>query len=331
MSSYFFFHFQSSSFQGFVSASLEGRISSCIFLRLRFSVLLLLCIFFSLHAFTSSLLALSRHAHTPLVHSLAHAQLDSGPAHHRGGETPHRGPLVGGDEPGSSALSPDIHTQWVHSHTRLMAWPIGGWAHKWRPLRSEDRRIVIWFILRLFCWFSFCVCCLNFLILKYLVLPGLTSRFCCRHCSSFPFFFPTAPITWKLLGVSQRIRCRCLFFSTCSHSLTPTRHLKLHLGWFPWNAKRNPHIFSQIRCSHGSHEPSTMDLISLTLFRSLSLLICFMLNRVLHRKQNSRLPRCLLELEPLCWHVGGGIEAVRSPLDRLRNQAGVFINLNIRQ
>ena len=30
---------------------------------------------------------------------------------------PHRGPLVGGDEPGSSALSPDIHTQWVHSHT----------------------------------------------------------------------------------------------------------------------------------------------------------------------------------------------------------------------
>lgn len=262
--------------------------------------------------------------------------LDSGPAHRRGGEgrgeTPHRGPLVGGDEPGSSALSPDIHTQWVHSHTRLMAWPIGGWAHRrWRPLRSEDRRIVIWFILRLFCWFSFCVCCLNFLILKYLVLPGLTSRFCCRHCSSFPFFFPTAPITWKLLGVSQRIRCRCLFFSTCSHSLTPTRHLKLHLGWFPWNAKRNPHIFSQIRCSHGSHEPSTMDLISLTLFRSLSLLICFMLNRVLHRKQNSRLPRCLLELEPLCWHVGGGIEAVRSPLDRLRNQAGVFINLNIRQ
>lgn len=176
MSSYFFFHFQSSSFQGFVSASLEGRISSCIFLRLRFSVLLLLCIFFSLHAFTSSLLALSRHAHTPLVHSLAHAQLDSGPAHHRGGETPHRGPLVGGDEPGSSALSPDIHTQWVHSHTRLMAWPIGGWAHRrWRPLRSEDRRIVIWFILCLFCWFSFCVfviCCLNFLILMYLVLPG---------------------------------------------------------------------------------------------------------------------------------------------------------------
>lgn len=69
-----FFHFQCSSFQGLLSASLEGRISSCIFLRLRFSVLLLLCIFFSLHAFTSSLLAHSRHAHTPLVHSLAHAR-----------------------------------------------------------------------------------------------------------------------------------------------------------------------------------------------------------------------------------------------------------------
>lgn len=38
-----FFHFQCSSFQGLLSASLEGRISSCIFLRLRFSVLLLLC------------------------------------------------------------------------------------------------------------------------------------------------------------------------------------------------------------------------------------------------------------------------------------------------
>lgn len=145
------------------------------FALLGFVTLMLYVFCFSLHAFTSSLLAHSRHAHTPLVHSLAHAQLDSGPAHHRGGETPHRGPLVGGDEPGSSALSPDIHTQWVHSHTRLMAWPIGGWAHKWRPLRSEDRRIVIWFILCLFCWFSFCVfviCCLNFLILMYLVLPG---------------------------------------------------------------------------------------------------------------------------------------------------------------
>lgn len=80
------------------------------------------------------------------VHSLAHATRAAGllaPSFGGGGrgegDAP-SGPLVGGDEPGSSALSPDIHTQWVHSHTCLIAWPIGGGAH-WgrRPLWSEDR------------------------------------------------------------------------------------------------------------------------------------------------------------------------------------------------
>lgn len=50
-------------------------------------------------------------------------------------------------------------------------------------------------------------------------------------------------------------------------------------------------FFFQIRCSHGSHEPSTMDQISHTRSLALSLLIFYMLNRVLHREQNSRIPQ----------------------------------------
>lgn len=42
------------------------------------------------------------------------------------------GRVVGGDEPGSSALSPAIHIRWVHSHTHtcLIAWPIQGGARR---------------------------------------------------------------------------------------------------------------------------------------------------------------------------------------------------------
>ena len=55
--------------------------------------------------------------------------------------------------------------------------------------------------------------------------------------------------------------------ATHSHSLAVS---KPHLDLFPRNAKRNPHNFSRVRCSYGSHEPSTMDLISFTLYLSLS-------------------------------------------------------------
>lgn len=72
--------------------------------------------------------------HPSILSHMRHAQLDSWPRPSGercgGGEgDAPSGPLVGGDEPGSSALSPDIHTQWVHSHTCLIAWPIGGGAH----------------------------------------------------------------------------------------------------------------------------------------------------------------------------------------------------------
>lgn len=55
------------------------------------------------------------------------------------------GRVVRGDEPGSSALSPAIHIRWVHSHTRLIAWPIQGGSalSRWRPLWSEDCRVVM--------------------------------------------------------------------------------------------------------------------------------------------------------------------------------------------
>ena len=53
-----------------------------------------------------------------------------------------------------------------------------------------------------------------------------------------------------------------------------------------------------------------------------------MLNRVLHREQNSRIPaRSRLELEALGRHVGGGVKAVCSSLDGLGDQAGVFVDL----
>lgn len=49
----------------------------------------------------------------------------------------------------------------------------------------------------------------------------------------------------------------------------------------------------------------------------------FMLNRVLHREQNSRIPPGRrLELEPLGWHVGS-VKAKSPALD----QAGFFINI----
>lgn len=73
--------------------------------------------------------------HPSILSHMRHAQPDSWP-HPPGGEDGALlGRFIGGDEPGSSALSPDIHTQWVHSHTCLIAWPIGGGAHRgWRPL-----------------------------------------------------------------------------------------------------------------------------------------------------------------------------------------------------
>lgn len=75
-------------------------------------------------------------------------------------------------------------------------------------------------------------------------------------------------------NVSQHIQCRWLIFATySSHSLTRTHSPSHNFIWtsFLRNAKRNPHNFSRIRCSYGSHEPSTMDLISLSHSRSLSL------------------------------------------------------------
>lgn len=67
--------------------------------------------------------------HPSILSHMRHAQPDSWPRPPGGEDGALLGRLVGGDEPGSSALSPAIHTQWVHSHTCLIAWPIGGGAH----------------------------------------------------------------------------------------------------------------------------------------------------------------------------------------------------------
>jgi len=72
-----------------------------------------------------------------------------------------------------------------------------------------------------------------------------------------------------------------------------------------------------------------MDLISLTLSLSLSLslLIFYVEQSAASRTKLQNTPRCLLELESLSWHVGGGVKAISPTLDGLWNQAGVFINI----
>lgn len=88
----------------------------------------------SLHAF-SPRLAYSQSRTQPITQQLIRPfsrtcdTPDSWPRPPGGEDGALSGRLVGGDEPGSSALSPAIHTQWVHSHTCLIAWPIGGGAH----------------------------------------------------------------------------------------------------------------------------------------------------------------------------------------------------------
>lgn len=140
------------------SVSHKGRISflnPLLNLLLRFSQLYLfgsVWIFSRLCMRSHPALHTPTHAHTSQPpHSrshMRHAQPDSWPCPPggRGWRPVGRGVFVGGDEPGSSALSPDIHTQWVHTHTCLIAWPIGGGAHwGWCRLKSEDRRIaMVW-------------------------------------------------------------------------------------------------------------------------------------------------------------------------------------------
>ena len=128
--------------------------------------------------------------HPSILSHMRHAQPDSWPRPPGGEDGALLGAFffVGGDEPGSSALSPDIHTQWVHSHTCLIAWPIGGGAHRgWRPLKSEDRRIVMvhgssQFVIKvIFVSVFCCVVIFQDLLISYfwmsLVLPGQTSSF----------------------------------------------------------------------------------------------------------------------------------------------------------
>jgi len=146
-----------------ISLSFKGRISSPeTFANLIVAILFLfrccICIFFSpvsACVLTQSCILPVTHAakHTTtqpstLLH-MRHAQPDSW---HRppGGEDGARsGRFVGGDEPGSSALSPDSHTQWVHSHThvrlrgRLGEGLIGG------ALSSRRTADLWWFVVHL--------------------------------------------------------------------------------------------------------------------------------------------------------------------------------------
>lgn len=124
-----------------------------------------------------------------------------------------------------------------------------------------------------------------------------------------------------------------LFFATCSHSFSfaPTRRLKLHLEPRPPERQmKSTHFSSQIRCSHGSHEPSTMDLILSHSF-ALSLLIFFYVEQsAASQTKLQSTPRCLLELESFGWHVGGRVEAISSTLDGLWDQGVVFLDLKPR-
>lgn len=151
----------------------------------------------SLHAFSPSLAQSRTQPSTqqlirPFSRTCDTRSRTPGPAHQGERMVPCRGRLVGGDEPGSSALSPDIHTQWVHSHTCLIAWPIGGGAHWWRPLESEDRRIVMvrgssQFIIKVIFISAFCLYCNISRSLDFRIFgcpwfsPGRhPSFFCCR-------------------------------------------------------------------------------------------------------------------------------------------------------
>ena len=84
--------------------------------------------------------------------------------------------------------------------------------------------------------------------------------------------------------------------------------------WIPW-AKHN-----------GSNFFHTLAL-SLSLSRSLSLLIIFYVEQSAASPTNLQTFRRCLELEPFRRHVGGGVEPVRSTLDGFWDQAGVFIDL----
>lgn len=174
-------------------------------------------------------------ANTQLIrpHSLLHmrhAQSDSWPRPpgRRGWCPRRRGErLVGGDEPGSSALSPDIHTQWVHSLTCLIAWADWGRGSlKVAPRRAGGPQNCdgSWFI-SVYNHSCTCFCillCCNIVKNSWFLIFGCPWFSLGRHqvCffvvvvviwSSFPK--TTAPITQKLCRhVSQRIRCRCFAF-----------------------------------------------------------------------------------------------------------------------
>lgn len=148
-------------------------------------------------------------------------------------------------------------------------------------------------------YFHFCILLytsrsLDFLFLNVLGSPWADIEFFVVILSSF--LKTTAPITQTLCPhVTQRIRCRC--FAFLQHVATHSHSHPLAISNFIWAGSpgmpNEIHIFfSQIRCSHGSHEPSTMDRISHTrsFSRSFSLNL-LMLNRVLHREQNSRVPQ----------------------------------------
>lgn len=195
--------------------------------------------------------------------------------------------------------------QWVHSHTCLIAWPIQGGARRGcRPLESEGPENCnrFWFtsvhnygLSSAFCRVALLQKSLGSLILDVLGDPWQTSLFSFVILSCF--LKATAPITEVTSACLSTVRCRCLlFFATCSHSfsLAPTRHLKLHLGRFPWNAKWNPHIFLSYKmqpCIPRAKHNVYRIFHTLAFSLVLSLLIFFMLNRVLHREQNSRIPQ----------------------------------------
>ena len=129
--------------------------------------------------------------HPSILSHMRHAQPDSWPRPPGGEDGAPSGRLVGGDEPGSSALSPDIHTQWVHSH---MSDSVADWGRG--TLRVAPSLVGgpqncdgLWFIsVHNYSYIHFCILLycnisrsLDFLFLDVLGSPRADIEFFCCH------------------------------------------------------------------------------------------------------------------------------------------------------
>lgn len=103
--------------------------------------------------------------------------------------------------------------------------------------------------------------------------------------------------------------------STQSHLKRPVERFLQNSNSLGFDAAVDPTSHAQLISFFPSHSLSLARLIIVNVEQSAA------------SQTKLHISRQLLELEPFCWHVGRGIEAVRSSLDGLRNQVSVLINL----